>query len=145
MDPLAMREFNRSLPMRMLRAREVFMKLFRPILNDYGITEQQWRVLRALLDEGEMSGQALSRKCCLSGPSLSRIISLLSKKGYIIKRIQPDDQRYMLIRLAPAGKKLCEEMSPRIEEKYRAAESIISPQQQEQLHRLLDQIIDREE
>ena len=43
-----MREFSRSLPMSLLRAREAVMRQFRPSLRHHGLTEQQWRILRAL-------------------------------------------------------------------------------------------------
>ena len=43
-----MREFSRSLPMSLLRAREAVMRQFRPSLREHGLTEQQWRILRAL-------------------------------------------------------------------------------------------------
>ncbi|WP_417317253.1 homoprotocatechuate degradation operon regulator HpaR [Emcibacter sp.] len=140
-----MDEFNRSLPMRLLRAREVYLKLFRPIFAEYGITEQQWRVLRALRDEGEQSGQTLSRICIISGPSLSRIISLLNKKNYISRRIQPDDQRYMLIKLSDEGRALCDKIAPQIDEKYRELGEVISEEESETLHDILDRIIERDQ
>ena len=43
-----MRDFSRSLPMSLLRAREAVMRQFRPALRQHGLTEQQWRILRAL-------------------------------------------------------------------------------------------------
>src|ERR1043166_1624554 len=43
-----MRDFGRSLPMSLLRAREAVMRQFRPSLRSHGLTEQQWRILRAL-------------------------------------------------------------------------------------------------
>ena len=43
-----MRDFSRSLPMSLLRAREAVMRQFRPSLRNHGLTEQQWRILRAL-------------------------------------------------------------------------------------------------
>jgi len=43
-----MREFSRSLPMSLLRAREAVMRQFRPALRRHDLTEQQWRILRAL-------------------------------------------------------------------------------------------------
>src|ERR1700751_1542936 len=43
-----MRDFSRSLPMLLLRAREAVMRQFRPSLRSHGLTEQQWRILRAL-------------------------------------------------------------------------------------------------
>ncbi len=49
---LPMRAFSSSLPMALLRAREAVMRRFRPGLRDHGVTEQQWRVLRALAGLG---------------------------------------------------------------------------------------------
>ena len=47
----AIRETSRSLPIALLRARDAVMSRFRPMLQERGFTEQQWRVLR-VLDEG---------------------------------------------------------------------------------------------
>ena len=43
-----MRPFERSLPMQLMRAREIVMARFRPHLNAHGVTDQQWRIIRAL-------------------------------------------------------------------------------------------------
>jgi hypothetical protein len=47
-EAIAMRDFSASLPMALLQAREAAMQLFRPLLAEHDLTEQQWRVLRAL-------------------------------------------------------------------------------------------------
>ena len=43
---------HRNLPLLLLQARERVIAQFRPILKAHGLTEQQWRVLRALVDAG---------------------------------------------------------------------------------------------
>jgi hypothetical protein len=43
---------HRNLPLLLLQARERVIARFRPILNAHGITEQQWRIVRALIDHG---------------------------------------------------------------------------------------------
>lgn len=40
---------HRNLPQLLLQSREALMQRFRPMLNELGVTEQQWRILRALL------------------------------------------------------------------------------------------------
>ena len=40
MRSMPMREFSRSLPMSLLRAREAVMRQFRPSLRNHGLTEQ---------------------------------------------------------------------------------------------------------
>ncbi len=44
----SMRPFERSLPMQLMLAREAVMQRFRPHLNARGLTDQQWRIVRAL-------------------------------------------------------------------------------------------------
>ena len=43
-----MRPFQRSLPMQLMLAREAVMQRFRPHLTANGMTDQQWRIIRAL-------------------------------------------------------------------------------------------------
>src|SRR5437879_13282948 len=67
-----MREFSRSLPMSLLRAREAVMRQFRPSLRNHGLTDQQWRILRALTAGGTIEVTELARVACLLAPGLSR-------------------------------------------------------------------------
>jgi hypothetical protein len=46
--PVRLRAFARLLPMALLCSREAVMRHFRPALRAFDLTEQQWRVLRAL-------------------------------------------------------------------------------------------------
>ena len=75
-----MREFSRSLPMSLLRAREAVMRHFRPSLRDHGLTEQQWRILRALTSVDAIEVTELARVAFLLGPSLSRILDRKSTR-----------------------------------------------------------------
>ena len=70
----SIRAFDRSLPMVLLLAREAVMERFRPMLRDFGVTEQQWRVLRSLEEVGAMDLGDLAESCRLLGPSLTRIV-----------------------------------------------------------------------
>lgn len=66
-----LREFSRSLPMALLRAREAVMRHFRPSLRAFDVTEQQWRVLRALSAIPEIEVTELANATFLLAPSLS--------------------------------------------------------------------------
>ena len=50
------------------------MNYFRPGLHHFGITEQQWRVLRALTTVETIEVLALAEATFLLPPSLSRIL-----------------------------------------------------------------------
>ena len=54
MSQSAPRLSHRNLPLLLLQAREAVFARFRPLLNAVGLTEQQWRVVRALLDHGPL-------------------------------------------------------------------------------------------
>src|SRR5207244_11195184 len=88
-----MRDFSRSLPMSLLRAREAVMRQFRPALREHGLTEQQWRILRALAAIDCMEVTDLARTAFLLGPSLSRILRDLETRGLIERRTAEADQR----------------------------------------------------
>src|SRR6201995_5147534 len=81
--PWPMPEFPPSLPMALLRAREAVMRQFRPSLRQHGLTEQQWRILRALAAIDAVEVTELVRTAFLLGPSLSRILRDLEKRRLI--------------------------------------------------------------
>ena len=88
-----MRDFSRSLPMSLLRAREAVMRQFRPSLRRHGLTEQQWRILRALTSVKTIEVTELARVAFLLGPSLSRILRDLEARGLIERRTAEADLR----------------------------------------------------
>src|SRR4029078_7910286 len=81
-----MREFSRSLPMSLLRAREAVMRQFRPSLRRHDLTEQHWRILRALTAVDTIEVTELARVAFLLGPSLSRILRDLEARDLIERR-----------------------------------------------------------
>jgi homoprotocatechuate degradation regulator HpaR len=107
-DGVRLRSFERSLPMALLRAREAVMRRFRASLRQHGITEQQWRVLRALSSAEQMEILALAEVTFLLPPSLSRILRDLDRRKLIVRRAAPDDLRRGLVSIAPRGVTLIE-------------------------------------
>jgi homoprotocatechuate degradation regulator HpaR len=112
------RHFTRSLPMSLLRAREAVMRHFRPELRRYGMTEQQWRVLRALMTRPGMEVAELAESTFLLGPSLSRILRDLEGLKLIARRTDEADHRRSIISLSEEGAALIERVSPESEAIY---------------------------
>src|SRR3954471_21282363 len=92
-----MRDFSRSLPMSLLRAREAVMRHFRPSLRRHGLTEQQWRILRALAAVEPIEITELARTAFLLGPSLSRILRDLEGRQLIERRLAKADLRRSVV------------------------------------------------
>jgi homoprotocatechuate degradation regulator HpaR len=113
-----MREFSRSLPMSLLRAREAVMRQFRPSLRSHGLTEQQWRILRALTAVDTIEVTELARVAFLLGPSLSRILRDLEARDLIERRTAEADLRRGVVSISAKGLKLIEAVAPNSEAIY---------------------------
>jgi homoprotocatechuate degradation regulator HpaR len=137
----AMRPFARSLPMQLLRAREVLMQEFRPHLRKQGLSEQQWRVLRALAEAGSMDINALGEMCQIHPASLSRMLPNLEDDGRIERRASPDDQRYVIVSITAKGKSLFQRMARESEQIYASIERRIGSKELKLLYELLDRTI----
>ena len=117
---IPMRDFSRSLPMSLLRAREAVMRQFRPSLRDHGLTEQQWRILRALASVDSIEVTELARVAFLLGPSLSRILRDLEARHLIERRIAKADLRRGVVSISAKGVRLIEAVAPTSEAIYAA-------------------------
>lgn len=94
------------------------MLRFRKMLRQQGLTEQQWRVLRALATEEVFEIPDLVASTFLLGPSLSRILADLDRQGLILIEPHEGDQRRKFIRLTERGAALIEEIAPLSEQIY---------------------------
>src|SRR6201994_2623290 len=115
-----MREFSRSLPMSLLRAREAVMRQFRPSLRHHGLTEQQWRILRALSAVDAIEVTELAHVAFLLGPSLSRILRDLEARHLIERKAAKADLRRAVVSITPRGLALIEAVAPSSEAIYAA-------------------------
>jgi len=113
-----MRDFSRSLPMSLLRAREAVMRQFRPNLREHGLTEQQWRILRALASIEAAEVTELARTAFLLGPSLSRILRDLEARNLIERKTAKADQRRSMVSISREGVKLMALVAPSSEAIY---------------------------
>jgi homoprotocatechuate degradation regulator HpaR len=136
-----MRPFQRSLPMQLMLAREAVMQRFRPHLNEHGLTDQQWRIIRALNEVEAMDIAALARLCCLHTASLSRTLPNLEADGLISRRVNKQDQRRVGVSLTAKGRRLFETVAPQSEAIYARLAQEIGPQRLEQVYGLLDEVI----
>lgn len=136
-----MRKFDDSIPLKLLKAREATMSFFRPILQEIGLTEQQWRVIRALNEYEELESKQLADLCCILSPSLTGILTRLEQQGFIKRRKSTEDQRRILISLTDQSKDMFASVSPRLEGRYAEMTSQLSPEKMQILDDLLTQLI----
>jgi homoprotocatechuate degradation regulator HpaR len=140
MRAVPMRAFSNSLPMALLRAREAVMRRFRPGLRSHGVTEQQWRVLRALAGRPALEITELAAETCLLAPSLSRILPQLEARGLIVRQAVPSDMRRARLLLTAPGLELIALHAPQSEATYRAIEQRFGVERLGQLFGLLREL-----
>lgn len=98
-----------SLPIALLRARDKVMGPVRKMLADVGVTEQQWRVLRVLVEEGPLDPTSIAERAVLLLPSLTRILQKLEEKELVTRGRDQFDRRRHVITLTEAGEALIAE------------------------------------
>ncbi|USD63908.1 homoprotocatechuate degradation operon regulator HpaR [Vibrio sp. SCSIO 43140] len=136
-----MTKYEDSLPLQLIRARDIAMEYFRPVLASNDLTEQQWRVMRVLDTKGEIDFTTLSRESCILSPSLTGIINRLEKLGYVEKKKCEHDGRKSYIHLTAKAESLVERLRPQIEEQYVALKERIGEERYSELSNLLNELI----
>jgi DNA-binding MarR family transcriptional regulator len=66
---MAMQGFSRSLPIILYRTLDAVMPRFRQIFNEFGLTGQQWRVLRVLWEQESITFSELSELTLIPAPT----------------------------------------------------------------------------
>lgn len=132
---------RRNLPLLMLRARERVIALFRPVLNENGVTEQQWRIVRLLLDTGPLEPRQIGEFCNLSSPSLAGVLARMEQIGLVRRKRLPNDQRRVSVSLTAHSRALARRIAPRIEAVYAHIEDVLGAEFAEAFYRTLDDVI----
>ena len=114
----------------------------RPMLARYDITEQQWRVLRVLAEQGPLEATALAEQASVLPPSLTRIIKALQARRFMARSKVKDDGRRTLLAITPAGLALIEELTPERIAIYDGIRERFGESQYEQLLNLLEALIE---
>lgn len=107
--PRKLLPYSQSLAGTLLAARETVMAPIRPALRDADVTEQQWRVLRVLVDEGPIDLSRLAESALLLAPSVTRILRELVDRDLIVRENDPSDGRRSIVAISKTGKALVDQ------------------------------------
>jgi homoprotocatechuate degradation regulator HpaR len=132
---------HRNLPMLLLQSREHVMARFRPILNEHGITEQQWRVVRLLLGTGPLEPREIGELCRFSSPSLTGVLARMEELDLVSRKRFETDQRRVSVSLTLRSRQLAARMAPQIDCTYQQLEKLLGKKFCEHLYLALDQMI----
>lgn len=78
----------------------------------YDVTPEQWAVLNRLWEEDGLSQVELAERTFKDKPVTTRILSLLEKKGIVVRRSDESDGRVLRVFLTKTGKDLKDKLIP---------------------------------
>jgi homoprotocatechuate degradation regulator HpaR len=132
---------HRNLPLLLQQARERVISRFRPLLNAQRITEQQWRIVRLLLESGPLEPRQIGEACNISSPSLAGVLARMQNMGLIDRQRFDNDQRRVRVSLNARSRTLAERLAPRIEAVYAGIEARVGVEFTRRLYAMLDELV----
>ena len=126
--------------MDLLKTREVLLSAFTPHLRQYGLSLQQWRVMRVLIEYPHINQSKLCEISRLQFSSSSRIVKNLCDKKILNRTKDKTDLRQSLLQLTAKGIALTQEIIPLSEEIYESITDKFGYDKLELLYELLEEL-----
>ncbi|MCE7055788.1 MarR family transcriptional regulator [Algoriphagus sp. AGSA1] len=108
--------------------------------GDFDVTVDQWLVLKNLSENDLLSQTELANLVFKDHPTLTRIIDLLCKKGYVERVPHPQDRRSFQLHLTESGVSKVVSLRPEIHQIREKAWENLSPHDFEEFKRILNTI-----
>ncbi|HEV8579625.1 MAG TPA: MarR family transcriptional regulator [Thermoanaerobaculia bacterium] len=129
----------------LLRTADLVRRIVGRVLEPYGITPQQYNVLRILRGAGEQGLPTLEigERMIEQTPGITRLLDRLEAKKLVRRERCREDRRQVLCWLTAAGLGLVERLDEPIDSADAEAVAMLGTEEQEKLLRLLDAIRSR--
>ena len=85
-----------------------FSKIYRPMLDELGLTYTQYVTLVALSEEGDQTVGGIGEKLFLESNTLTPILKKLEGMGLVERARDPNNERQVRVNLTKSGKRLRE-------------------------------------
>lgn len=108
--------------------------------GEFDVTVDQWLVLKNLSENGPLSQTELANLVFKDHPTLTRIIDLLCKKGYVERILHPNDRRSFQLYLTDQGLLKVAELKPKVLEIREKAWDKLNESDFEEFKRILNTI-----
>jgi DNA-binding MarR family transcriptional regulator len=80
--------------------------------NGFGITAEQWAILRHLWEEEGLSQREIAEKTSKDKPNITRMLDALEHKRLVFRQPDPQDRRKYCLYLTKEGKQLQKHLLP---------------------------------
>jgi DNA-binding MarR family transcriptional regulator len=99
---------DENIMMAVVRAAEIFKRMFSAIFRKYDLSFPQYNILRVL--DASKDGQSritdVSRIMLVPGANMTGLAKRLEKNGFIARKSDPSDERVTVLEIMPKGKKV---------------------------------------
>jgi homoprotocatechuate degradation regulator HpaR len=122
------------------RSLDAIMPPYRDLFQEFGVTEQQWRILRVLWEQKHLTSTQISTLTLLPTPSLVGILDRLEKKGLVKRLRSSTDRREVNITITNLGKELQLHVMPKIKKIQDQIKQKLSTAEWEHINKILEKI-----
>ena len=81
-------------------------RLYKPLLDQLGLTYPQFLAILALSEQAEMSVGAVAKRLALEASTLTPLLKRLEARGLVRRRRNADNERQVLVSLTAEGRRL---------------------------------------
>ena len=120
------------------RATHATLHALTTALADLDLPAADIDVLAILADGAGRTVGALATATATRPSTLTSLLDRLTKRGYIVRELDPADRRSFLISLAPAGRAAAEHAAAAIADLDRETLALVTPAQRAGFHALID-------
>ncbi|MEH7418891.1 MarR family transcriptional regulator [Neobacillus drentensis] len=136
-----MADYESETAQKLIKAFQQFRKAGRNEKKIAGFNPSEFRVLfliqRANENNSEMKVSEISQKLRVTPPTVTQIINVLEKAGYIERTINPEDRRAVKISLTEEGLKATERARKKFTETFLGLVDYLGEKESDQLAELL--------
>ena len=125
-----------------LRTAALLERHYNQIVTKRGITIQQYNVLRILRGAGSrgMPTLVIRDRMIHEAPGITRLIDRLEQAGFVRRERQEADRRQVVCHITPDGDQMLSTLDAEVAAADDAAVSMLSPDDRQELTRLLDAV-----
>jgi MarR family transcriptional regulator, 2-MHQ and catechol-resistance regulon repressor len=131
---------NEQLPLavfvKLMRAADTVANNVHRHLQTLGLTSSQFGVLEALWHLGPLHQRQIGRKILKSHGNVTTVLDNLERQGWVVRKRQTEDRRFVTVELSESGRKLISRLFPDHAAAIARELSVLSREEQLELARL---------
>lgn len=136
------RSLSQEAVLGLFRTADILRRLFSQLMEQHGLTLQQYNVLRILRGAGEggLPTLAIADRMVERTPGITRLIDRLLKKGLVERERPPGDRRQVLCHITAQGLAVLEELDGPVSDLDDRCLAMLDKAEQQALIGLLDRV-----